>query len=583
MLLTYFFCILFSQQGKYNRKSISSLGVIFIKDELKQVDTFYENLINSHIEVPRFDNNVIPNNILENFLDKSQNLKDIASIEKVLKETVLNRIVQILNDPDVQNQRGLALKNESDFESFASTKGKSLGLNLDEIKILMNSAYLYMPFIKYTETTKKRPFGFWFIPRILIPDILSYKIKGGIIWWKISNDANGNASIKKISEYQTKTKSSSILLSHPVMSFVMPLYTSNRKKLEKRLSKSASEVFFRNIGTLSKEMAGFKITGQIIEAKNRLYKVSIGEKEGLKLDDGYFVGEYYKNKKGDVELKKTGFSKVFKINKGSNNKDDLTILKQSIGKKVNEGSIVFEHPRTNILLGFRYGESSINIPKTIFSHVIDYNLKSSNIFKENIKTTKNYEMIIAYNISSIVNKPQTFLTLSFGDSDIDLDRKYINSASVKNNFIISHTTYTLGLSRKFGLGRSNFGYGFSLGSNQLSMNGDIYLDTDLSPGFYDFTFQSSNITSILSTEYEFLINPDLSFNLEISAKVTQGPSIPNEFHIKDKNPLYNDSERLPINKGTKSDWPNIMKGTAFKIGLNYHPKTLPFNIEGWFN
>ena len=212
MLLTYFFCILFSQQGKYNRKSISSLGVIFIKDELQQVDTFYENLINSHIEVPRFDNNVIPNNILENFLDKSQNLKDIASIEKVLKETVLNRIVQILNDPDVQNQRGLALKNESDFESFASTKGKSLGLNLDEIKILMNSAYLYMPFIKYTETTKKRPFGFWFIPRILIPDILSYKIEGGIIWWKISNDANGNASIKKISEYQTKTKSSSILL-----------------------------------------------------------------------------------------------------------------------------------------------------------------------------------------------------------------------------------------------------------------------------------------------------------------------------------------------------------------------------------
>ncbi|MBT4249191.1 hypothetical protein HOD84_02495 [bacterium] len=581
--MTYFFSILFAQQGKYNRKSISSLGVIFIKDELQQVDTFYETLINSHIEVPRFDNNVIPNNILEKFLNKSQNIKDIESIEKVLEETVLNRIVEILNDPDVQNHRGLGLKNESDFESFAATKGKSLGLNSDEIKMLMNSAYIYMPFIKFSETTKKRPFGFWFIPRILIPDILSYKIEGGIIWWKISNDANGNASIKKVNKYQTKTKSSSFLLAHPAMSFVMPFYTSNHKKLEKRLSKSASEVFFRNIGTLSKEMTEFKITGQIIEAKNRLYKVSIGEKEGLKLDDGYFIGEYYKNKKGDVELKKTGFSKVFKINKGSNNKDDLTTLKQSIGKKVSEGSIVFEHPRTNILLGFRYGESSINIPKTIFSHILDYNLKNSNILKEDITTAKNFEMIIAYNISSIVKKPQTFLTLSFGDSDIDLDRNYINSSSVKSNFLISHTTYTLGLSRKFGFGRSNFGYGLSLGTDQLNMNGGIYLDTDLSPGFYDFTFQSSNIASILSTEYEFLINPNLSFNLEISAKVTQGRSVPNEFHITDKNSLYDDSVRLPINKGTENDWPIMMNGTAFKIGLNYHPKTLPFNIEGWFN
>ena len=574
---------MFAQQGKYNRKSISSLGVIFNKDELQQVDSFYENLINSHIEIPRFDNNVIPNNILEKFLDKTQDLKDVVSIEKVLEETVLNRIVEILNDPDVQSQRGLALKNESDFESFAATKGKSLGLNLDEIKILMNSAYVYMPFIKYTETTKKRPFGFWFIPRILIPDILSYKIEGGIIWWKISNDANGNASIKKVNEYQTKTKSSSILLAHPALKFVMPFYTSNRKKLEKRLNKSASEVFFRNIGTLSKEMTEFKITGQIIEAKNRLYKVSLGEKEGLKLDDGYFVGEYYKNKKGDVELKKTGFSKVFKINKGSNNKDDLTILKQSIGKKVSKGNIVFEHPRTNVLLGFRYGESSINIPKTIFSHIEDYDLKNSNIFKEDITIAKNYEVIIAYNISSIINKPQTFITLSFGDSDIDLNKKAINPFLVKSNFLISHTTYTLGLSRKFGFGRSNFGYGLSLGTDQLSMNGGIYLDTNLLPGFYDFTFQSSNIASILSTEYEFLINPDMSFNLEISAKVTQGPSVPNEFHVKDKNPLYDDSVRLPISKGTKSDWPNVMQGTAFKIGLNYHPKTLPFNIEGWFN
>ena len=575
--------ILFGQQGKYNRKSISSLDVIFNKDELQQINNYYKTLIKTHIEVPRFDNNIIPNNILHNFFDKSKNLKDILTIEKALEETVLERIVEILNDPYIQNQRGLHLKNESDFESFAATKGKSLGLNSDEIKKLMNSAYIYMPFINYSKTTKKRPFGFWFIPRFLIPDILSYKIEGGIIWWKILNDDDDNVSIKKVNKYQTKTKSSSFLLAHPILSFVMPFYTSNRIKLEKRLSKSASEAFFRNIGTLSKEMTEFKITGQILEQKNRLYKVSIGEKEGLKLDDGYFIGEYYTSKKGDTELKKIGFSKVFKISNDNGNKNDFTILKQSIGKKASEGSVVFEHPRTNILLSFRYGESSINIPKIIFSHIEEYNLKNSNILKEDITSAKNYELIIAYNISSIINKPQTFLKLSIGDSDIDLNRTAINSSAVKSNFLISHTTYTLGLSRKFGFGRSNFGYGFALGTDQLAMNGGIYLDTDLEPGFYNFIFETSYITSIVSTEYEFLINPDLSLSFEISSKLTQAPSLPNEFHIKDKDPIYEHSVRLPFDKGTKSDWPNLMDGMAFKIGLNYYPKTLPFNIEGWFN
>ena len=38
-------------------------------------------------------------------------------------------------------------KNESDYQSFAYTKGKSRGLNKSQLESLMNSAYIYLPYI----------------------------------------------------------------------------------------------------------------------------------------------------------------------------------------------------------------------------------------------------------------------------------------------------------------------------------------------------------------------------------------------------------------------------------------------------
>ena len=49
--------LLEAQQGRYDRKSISTLGMIWDNGELKVVDENYKNLISSYIEVPRFDYN----------------------------------------------------------------------------------------------------------------------------------------------------------------------------------------------------------------------------------------------------------------------------------------------------------------------------------------------------------------------------------------------------------------------------------------------------------------------------------------------------------------------------------------------
>ena len=201
--------ILHAQQGKYNRKSISSLGLILNEDGLKKVDSNYENLIKHYIEVPRFDYNILPEKLVNVFLEKSKNINDPNIIENILQETVIDKIIEILNDPEIQMNRGLNLKDESAFQTFAVKKGKSLGLTVSELKSLMNSAYIYIPFITKSEISKKRPLLFWYVP--IIFDRLKYELEGGIIWWKVIVDAKGNSSIKKIKTFDSKGKSSAFI------------------------------------------------------------------------------------------------------------------------------------------------------------------------------------------------------------------------------------------------------------------------------------------------------------------------------------------------------------------------------------
>ena len=87
--------------------------------------------------------------MLSDFRKEANSISDFSvdALAGVLESTVAEKIVAILNDPDVMQARGTALKSESALQSFAATKAKSLGLTSDELAVLMNSAYIYLPFI----------------------------------------------------------------------------------------------------------------------------------------------------------------------------------------------------------------------------------------------------------------------------------------------------------------------------------------------------------------------------------------------------------------------------------------------------
>ena len=108
--------LLFGQQGKYVRKSVSSLESVWYKPGSLSGLSFdaqtFDKFIDFYIETPRFDYNVLPSKLLQDFRREANSLEEITAdgLSKVLEETVTDKIIEILNDPEIMQNRGSALK-----------------------------------------------------------------------------------------------------------------------------------------------------------------------------------------------------------------------------------------------------------------------------------------------------------------------------------------------------------------------------------------------------------------------------------------------------------------------------------------
>ena len=133
ILMLFLSSFMLAQQGKYIRKSVSSLESVWYKPgslsglsfDAKTFDIFTD----FYIETPRFDYNVLPSRLLQDFRREANSLDEITAdgLSKVLESTVTDKIIEILNDPEIMKNRGSALKSESALQSFAAKKAKATG------------------------------------------------------------------------------------------------------------------------------------------------------------------------------------------------------------------------------------------------------------------------------------------------------------------------------------------------------------------------------------------------------------------------------------------------------------------------
>ncbi len=566
ILLAVSITMIFAQQGEYVRKSVSSLESVWYKaDALEDVHfdaKTFDMFMKHYIEIDRFDYNVLPSNLLENFRRESNLLTDInaTSLAGVLENTVTSKIVEILNDPGVMENRGSALKDEAAFQSFAATKAKSLGLTTDELKALMNSAFIYLPYIK--SATQK-----------VEDKTLTFKMEGGIIWWQLKVDEAGNSSVVKIKEATTSGISS---LDPESKNSLTGESSYARFKFgdtkwpttpEQYAQNDAMLAFAKNLGVKTKEIDDFKLTAQIVEASGKSYGFNLGTKEGVHLDDGFHLVEYEENAAGDEVAVKAGFIRVSKT--GDNRKDpnNYSYANQLLGKKVSEGTVVLEHPRLGMdvraHLGIMSG-SSILPEHTSLS--LAY---GGNLFAEEATTQLAGDVIISYNLAPIIGVSQTFVDLDLGFS-LPLATYADEDNESASAFAMILSPY-IGVSKRVG-GQMFAGANLAAGVDILSLSGTatIFLvDVD-----YQYNIAAPGLK--LGGELGFMVNPDLSITASAGYKLGIAP-LSGSLTVDDVdyeiNADYIEANYEDLNMG----------GLMINVGASYALGELPINVFGFLD
>ena len=333
-------CILSAQQGKYVRKSVSSLESVWFKPGsvggLQFDSKTFDKFIDFYIEIDRFDYNVLPGNLIQEFRREANSIEEVSAdaLSEVLEKSVTSKIVEILNDPEVMQKRGTALKDEAAFQSFAATKAKSLGLTTEELKTLMNSAYIYLPFISSAE---KKSDG---------ADDLSVTIKGGITWWQVKMLGDGSTSVEQV--LSATTMGYSVIdptAKDPITK--QSLYNEFQFGAEKwstsptqYCQNDAMLAFCKNLGVKTKEIDAFKLSAQIVEVDGKEYGFPLGFREGVHLDDGFHIVEYEEDDEGNEVAVRQGFVRVSRTGDNVEDPNNYTYAQQLLGSRVSEGTVI---------------------------------------------------------------------------------------------------------------------------------------------------------------------------------------------------------------------------------------------------
>lgn len=561
-VIVFFFLTInvFAQQGKYVRKSVSSLKSVWIKPgALENVNNvqmdIFNNFMKFYVEVPRFDFNVLPQNQIDEFLRQANALSDVNTekLSEVMENTVVQDILKILNDPEVKENRGDKLKSEADLQTFAATKAKSLGLTTEQLETLMNSAYIYLPYV--TKFASERD-----------GSNLKLKIEGGIIWWQVVVKSDGEVRIEKVLDATTSGENEIDLEAKNILTGKKRNYDEYsfgdftvKTTPEMYVQGDAMLTFAKNLGVKTKELDDFKLQAQIAEKIGNNYSFNLGLSEGVHLDDGFFLIELTEDENGNEKKVDMGFIRI--TNTGKNIDDPLALSSaiQMYGEEGGVGSLVMEYPRLGMDIRARFGlKTGMNIPAE-YTNIPGF----YQILKSDATSAMMMDVDFSYNLAPIINSSQTFLDIGFS---IGLPLAKYSTEAVSDGVVALVWDIGLGASKKFWRGRTNVPVAIMFNFQSFSM------------GSEDIQYNISSFGFSLTSGVEYMLKADIVLNVGLEMNLTTKPGRVSLTY--DGEEIYSITDPDAV----AELYPDLyLGGWTFKIGIDYALRQLPFNIFGFLD
>ena len=583
-------------QGSYLRKSVSSLETLWVRPGAIPEGVLFDfdlftRMLQFYIEVPRFDFNNLPESVTEEFRTRANEIQSTTpeEIARVIEATVVPAIMQILNDPEVVEARRSGLVTEADQQRFAATKAKSLGLTTDQLVLLFNTAYIYLPFI--SEVHQERPASFAgpgragaaSLAQRLLGQVVSFPdpagtaeegdgetaeqespeeadsvgvtITGGILWYQVQVDAQtGSSSLVAVQTAESTTIGYADFTNDIYRSFFFDGSTIATTP-EQNAQYTATRALAKNLGTKTKEIPDFKLSAQVIESVGRRYGFPLGKREGIHLDDGFFLVESVMDASGEIVPDRVGYVRVVQTGDNREDESQLTYAVQMKGLRRPIGTVVMENPTSGIDLRLRpHYVLGFGLPAS----ATEFTGTGQAALSADATTAIGGSAVLAYNVAPIIGISQLFLNTDLSTSVIQA------TTSTDSSGIPIWAAAYLTVTKKLWLGPLNAQVSIGSGIDWLDMRGSVEGTT------FQWTWSKIGVKGGIDAEY--LIAPNLSAH--IGAAYSIG--------------LYELKSTVQVGEGDPSDYDTSIDelrlgGLIVRAGISRTVRELPFDIFGFLD
>jgi hypothetical protein len=490
-----------AQTRKYERKSVTSLGTVLVKSGLSPDLDIVRNRLKAYIELPRFDFNVISESSIKEFIKKA-NQTDLSpeSIADALKQTVVPKILEVVKATAALRAQG-NLK-EEDLARAVVDKMKGSGLTAEDIKKVYNSSFIYIPVITdYKEETAL--------------NVFTVEIKGYILWYRIIVSDDGKSAsavlLTKLSEPKSGAWSA-----NPDESFQL-----KRRKVDGRTYARLMAIggWAQAEALAMRELPEFKLSAEIRSVEGQFATAGLGKREGIELDDGFDVIDFFDDGKGAVVTKDIGFYRASQIADNRTSDDESSLFYGHIHAGVERGSLLVERPRLPLDVRIAPKFATLNIPQvalpadfsTYNNLILNFPNAFGNIFafNENVGAAAGIDAGLALNLARWLGVTQFFAVLDVGLS--------FPLSTPQNETSTFFWNVHFGFQKKFWFSWINLSLGVLAGLDFLNVSG-----SNDAPGRLE-DLNLLMLSGRLDAALELMLNPDLLFSVRAGYKLATSP------------------------------------------------------------
>jgi hypothetical protein len=336
----------------YSKKVVSFVNQV-VAPSSASLSTRHADFIGASVEenmnMPRFHFAPLPETYVLTFRSEMGGRGDYSAdqikggIEKYLAPPLLALIDA--------NKEAFSKQNltDADKNSFLATKAQAAGLSAAQLESILNSGFFFVPYLESYKRTadrkereEKNDKGE--VKRRVKYTDYTHEMELGVLWYQLQIDKSNKASVVFVGQAKGWNGSA--------ISRTKSQDDGSDGNADWEAFAGAVEASCKNIALGTKTMEQFQLVGGVTETTGMGMMLSIGTREGVHLDDTYWIEELEENEQGQIQKNRRGFVKIRNV---GDNKEDAAVASyaQSIsGSNYSPGLSAAELPLigVNVLL-----------------------------------------------------------------------------------------------------------------------------------------------------------------------------------------------------------------------------------------